>query len=80
MSKDDDRDIRVREDGQLVGLFEKARLALEVRDGAIAILLDALDLDLLATHGRESPEERERVLSCSIRTPPMRVGCQLAAP
>lgn len=50
VAKDDDCDLRVGQDSQLVRFLEEAGFALEVSDGSVAILLDGLDLDLLATH------------------------------
>lgn len=50
VAKDDDGDLRVCQDGEFMRLFEETGFALEIGDGSIAILLDGLDLDLLATH------------------------------
>jgi hypothetical protein len=47
----DERDLAVAELGQLHGLLEDAVLALGERHLAVAVVLDALDLDLLAAHG-----------------------------
>jgi hypothetical protein len=50
LGEHNDGDVAVGEHGELVGLLHEAGLALEVRDRAVAVLGDALDLDLLAAH------------------------------
>jgi hypothetical protein len=49
-AEDEDGDIGRAEDGQLVGLFEETKLALQEGDRAIAVILDGLDLNLPTTH------------------------------
>jgi hypothetical protein len=51
VAKNDDSHINRAEDRELVGLFEEAALALEEGNGAVAVVLDGLDLNLSATHG-----------------------------
>lgn len=50
VAEDDDGDIDRAEDGELMSLLEEPSLAFEKGDGAVAIVLDGLDLDLAAAH------------------------------
>lgn len=51
VAEDDDSHVDRTENGELVGLFEQAALALEEGDRAVAVVLDGLDLNLSAAHG-----------------------------
>src|ERR1700759_3434297 len=50
LAKNNDSDIDRGQDRQLMGLFEQTTLTFQEGDGAVAIILDSLDLDFTATH------------------------------
>jgi hypothetical protein len=51
VAENDDSDVDGAEHGELVRLLEQTAFALQKRHGAVAVILDGLDLDLSATHG-----------------------------
>ena len=55
----DERDVDVAEDGELVGLLDEAVAALGEGDLPVGGVLDPLDLQLHAPHGRRRVAEAE---------------------
>lgn len=66
VAEDDHSNVDRAEDGELMGLLEEAALALEKGDGAVAIVLDGLDLDLAAAHGQQFMPSRPRLPAVAV--------------